>query len=496
MGRRLHAADAHRGRAPSQPTELKILYDDKHVYFAIRAYDDPAKVHRYPGRRDDFAGDIVGVCFDSYNDKRTGFEFDLTAGGSKIDLILGNGETEWDTTLGRGLGRQGGARRARAGPPSSGCRSTSCATGRRTSRSGACTPGAGSTATRKRTSGSSSRARTPGACTSSASCTASAGCKRSRHVELLPHVVGKASSGPSRPGRGHRRLGRGRARRQARAHDQLHARRHRQPRLRPGRGRPVGRQPHRLRDLLRGEAAVLPRGPEDPELRARGRGPALLLAPHRRRRPRCAAARSDERDGPACRRARRSWARSRSRARRAAGSRSAVLQSLHPEGDGEVASPLGRASAVVEPFGSYTVARLHKDWGKGNTSLGGMLTSTHRLIDDPPLASCRRRRSPAGSTSRATSPTAAWCSRRAASLSHVSGRPRGDPGAADERRPLLPAPDAGHLGVDPEATSLSGHGGSVRFGRRARGGCGSPTTSTGTRPASSSTTSATCARPT
>jgi hypothetical protein len=58
------------GAPPSQPTELKILYDDKHVYFAIRAYDDPSKVHRYPGRRDDFNGyavDVVGVCFDSYN---------------------------------------------------------------------------------------------------------------------------------------------------------------------------------------------------------------------------------------------------------------------------------------------------------------------------------------------------------------------------------------------------------------------------------------------
>lgn len=42
--------------------------------------------------------DIVGICFDSYNDKRFGFEFDLTAGGGKIDLLLGNGETEWDTT--------------------------------------------------------------------------------------------------------------------------------------------------------------------------------------------------------------------------------------------------------------------------------------------------------------------------------------------------------------------------------------------------------------
>src|SRR5512136_1480793 len=53
------------GASPSQPTELKILYDDRNIYIAIRAYDDPALVHRYPGRRDDFSGDIVGVCFDS-----------------------------------------------------------------------------------------------------------------------------------------------------------------------------------------------------------------------------------------------------------------------------------------------------------------------------------------------------------------------------------------------------------------------------------------------
>ena len=84
------------GAEPSHPTELKILYDEKNLYVAIRAYDDMEKAHRYPGRRDDFVGDIVGVCFDSYFDKRTGFEFDLTAGGSKIDLILGN--EGWDTT--------------------------------------------------------------------------------------------------------------------------------------------------------------------------------------------------------------------------------------------------------------------------------------------------------------------------------------------------------------------------------------------------------------
>lgn len=84
------------GIEPTQKTELKILYDNENVYVAIRAYDnEPNRIDRQRGRRDEFAGDIIGVCFDSYFDHRTGFEFDLTAAGSKIDLLLTN--DGWDT---------------------------------------------------------------------------------------------------------------------------------------------------------------------------------------------------------------------------------------------------------------------------------------------------------------------------------------------------------------------------------------------------------------
>lgn len=86
------------GQQPGAETELKILYDNQNIYVAIRAYDDPEKIDRTASRRDSFHGDIVGVCFDSYHDQRTGFEFDLTAAGSKIDLILMNHgwDTSWD----------------------------------------------------------------------------------------------------------------------------------------------------------------------------------------------------------------------------------------------------------------------------------------------------------------------------------------------------------------------------------------------------------------
>jgi hypothetical protein len=83
------------GEKPSQPTIFKILFDDNNLYVAIRAYDsEPSKIHRHAGRRDDFQGDMVGLCFDSYHDHRTGFEFDITAYGQKIDVLLTN---PWET---------------------------------------------------------------------------------------------------------------------------------------------------------------------------------------------------------------------------------------------------------------------------------------------------------------------------------------------------------------------------------------------------------------
>lgn len=82
------------GAAPSQPTYLKIVFDDKNVYVAIKAIDNDKKIDARRGNRDQFYGDIVGVCFDSYLDYRTGFEFDLSAGGAKIDLILLNNDID------------------------------------------------------------------------------------------------------------------------------------------------------------------------------------------------------------------------------------------------------------------------------------------------------------------------------------------------------------------------------------------------------------------
>lgn len=77
-------------RQPTYPTRIKILFDDKNIYFALRAWDpEPDKINRFVGNRDDNSiGDLISVCFDSYHDSRAGAEFNINAGGNKTDLIV------------------------------------------------------------------------------------------------------------------------------------------------------------------------------------------------------------------------------------------------------------------------------------------------------------------------------------------------------------------------------------------------------------------------
>lgn len=81
---------------PSQETEVCILYDSDNLYIALRCHDnEPGKIRSILSRRDEMSGDIAGVAIDSYADKRTAFEFNVSAAGQKVDLMH-LGAYEWD----------------------------------------------------------------------------------------------------------------------------------------------------------------------------------------------------------------------------------------------------------------------------------------------------------------------------------------------------------------------------------------------------------------
>ena len=53
----------------SEDTRFKILYDDRFVYVAFRAFDSsPELIEARLGRRDEFPGDWVEINFDSFHD--------------------------------------------------------------------------------------------------------------------------------------------------------------------------------------------------------------------------------------------------------------------------------------------------------------------------------------------------------------------------------------------------------------------------------------------
>jgi hypothetical protein len=94
--------EPHEGKAPSHPTTFKIAYDEENLYIAIRAHDmEPDKIVQRVTRRDEGEeADLVSVLIDSYFDKRTAFEFSVNAAGVKIDGIWSddgdNRDYSWD----------------------------------------------------------------------------------------------------------------------------------------------------------------------------------------------------------------------------------------------------------------------------------------------------------------------------------------------------------------------------------------------------------------
>jgi hypothetical protein len=457
------------GAPPSQPTELKILYDDKHVYFAIRAHDDPAKVHRYPGRRDDFLGyavDMVGICFDSYNDKRTGFEFDLTAGGSKIDLILGNGETEWDTTWdavwdGEVAHDASGwtaefrvpLNQLRYAPQDEqvwGMHAWRWIARNQEESQWQLIP-------RQNTGRMYQLGELHGI----------RGLPPARHVELLPHVVGKASSGPSVPGDGTH--GAGSLGLDAKlgltsnftldatvnpdfgqveadpsvvnltAYETFYE--EKRPFFLEGRklfdygiededrlfySRRIGEAPSYEPRSLPGETL---RMPESTTILGAGKVTGKTNG----------------------------------------GLSVALLQSFTQEERAEVSSRLGSREPVVAPLGSYSVGRLQKDWDKGNTILGGMVTSTHRFVDDPALATLPTQAWSGGLDFTRFFGDRTWQLEARAIASRVTGAEEAILALQTNPVHYFQRAGASHLGVDASARSLAGHGGSVLFGTSGKG---------------------------
>ena len=92
-------ADPHEGAAPTQRTEVRVLFDDAAIYVGARLYDSaPDSIAALLARRDRVSSsDRFLVYVDGYHDRRSGFFFGVNAAGTLYDGTLFNDEWNDDT---------------------------------------------------------------------------------------------------------------------------------------------------------------------------------------------------------------------------------------------------------------------------------------------------------------------------------------------------------------------------------------------------------------
>jgi uncharacterized protein DUF5916/cellulose/xylan binding protein with CBM9 domain len=89
------------GKAPSERTEVRVLYDDRNLYVGVSCRDSrPGEIRRPLGRRDVIPfSDKVAVFVDSSHDRRTGYVFEVNAAGVQFDELMYGDDQEnadWD----------------------------------------------------------------------------------------------------------------------------------------------------------------------------------------------------------------------------------------------------------------------------------------------------------------------------------------------------------------------------------------------------------------
>lgn len=88
------------GADPQQPTEVRVLFDDDAIYVGAALTEETGRIARQLVRRDETGqADWFEVAFDPNRDRRTGYQFRVTAAGVQQDAYLyddNRSDDSWD----------------------------------------------------------------------------------------------------------------------------------------------------------------------------------------------------------------------------------------------------------------------------------------------------------------------------------------------------------------------------------------------------------------
>ena len=96
-------SDPDEGAQATERTEFRIVYDDRAIYVGVWCYDrEPSKIVAREMARDRriFSDDWIIIIFDTFLDRRNGYQFATNPNGARTDALITNntGRNEsWDT---------------------------------------------------------------------------------------------------------------------------------------------------------------------------------------------------------------------------------------------------------------------------------------------------------------------------------------------------------------------------------------------------------------
>jgi hypothetical protein len=78
------------GKPATQPTEVRVVYDDESIYIGAICYDTPESMSKILCQRDRFNAntDYFSVMLDTYNDQLNGFVFSVSTCGVQYDAKI------------------------------------------------------------------------------------------------------------------------------------------------------------------------------------------------------------------------------------------------------------------------------------------------------------------------------------------------------------------------------------------------------------------------
>ncbi len=142
-----------------------------------------------------------------------------------------------------------------------------------------------------------------------------------------------------------------------------------------------------------------------------------------------------------------------------------IMESITPETFAEIGDETNSREETVEPFTSYFLARVQKDYDKGNTTIGGVVTSTNRKLNADALNWLPEAEYTGGLDFTHYWKNKEYMIQGVGFFSHISGSKEAILNSQESSTRYFQRPDVNHISVDPNRTSLSGSGGGVKFGK-------------------------------